>query len=351
MKFADLEFATPKDYFEFFAREAARGGSPLYERLGLAFNDELILLSLAALARKGQPPANLVLAAAHYLLLQGANHPLKDYYPSLGGARAVDDETIKTFVAFCAAHRREAEALVAERVTNTNETMRLSTLAPGFAHVAARENAPLALIELGPSAGLNLNFDRYEYAYAAPGAAPANYWGPSPVRIAAEVRGRAPTLPPAPPKIATRIGLELNPVDLAREEDRLWLEALIWPENTVRLARLRAAIAIAQEAPPPIRAGDASLLLPDALAEAPKDAALVVYHSAFLYQLDDAARQRLDTAIAAAAQSRPVWRLSADGIGCEARFPLVAARHFRGAAEETALADTMPHGAWVNWLV
>ena len=58
-------------------------------------------------------------------------------------------------------------------------------LLPGFLPIARETGLPLALHEIGSSAGLNLLFDRFHYRYGDV------EWGDpaSPVRLAPEVRG------------------------------------------------------------------------------------------------------------------------------------------------------------------
>ena len=56
---------------------------------------------------------------------------------------------------------------VRERTVQTNEVQRCWALLPIFLTVARTVARPLALVELGASAGLNLLWDRYAYSYAA----------------------------------------------------------------------------------------------------------------------------------------------------------------------------------------
>jgi hypothetical protein len=55
----------------------------------------------------------------------------------------------------------------------------------------------------------------------------------------------ATPLPAAPPRIVWRAGLDLNPLDAADPAEAAWLETLVWPEQSKRLVRLRAALKIA----------------------------------------------------------------------------------------------------------
>lgn len=321
--------------------------SPLYFLLSLRIAEDTELLDLAARCAPGQPPPNMLFAAAHELLLRGEDHPLAVYYPTVGGSRAADEAAFAAFRDLCLSRRPVVAELLASRRTQTNETRRCAYLLPAFALVAKQGGGrPLALIELGPSAGLNLNWDRYAYDYGDGQL----YGDPaSPVRLTTELRGpRRPPLPERPPAVATRVGVELSPIDLDDPAAVRWLEALVWPEQLERQARLRAAIAVARSHQPPIMAGDALELLPALLAEAPADAAVCVYHTHVTYQLSLADRERLDVLLAKAGAARPLARLSCEHIGA-AHARLTLTGYGRAGADERLLAITPGHASWVDW--
>ena len=181
-------------------------------------------------------------------------------------------------------------SILLTRSTQTNEPARCATLLP----VLAQLPQPLALIEVGSSAGLCLLPDLYGYDY-----------GGHLVRAPeAEVRGpvftcsvnKAMPLPMVMPKIVWRVGLDLNPLDPAEPSDAGWLEALVWPEQTQRLANLRVALRIAAAHRPRNVKGD---MLEDGLAqlcgEAPKDATLVVFNTAVLGYVPGRAKRQAFT--------------------------------------------------------
>src|SRR5215475_2460795 len=146
--------------FDLLADVDFKGISPLYERLTreCAREPEVLALLLAAPVPDRLP--YLLFAAVQYLLLANGSDPLT----------AFDGEPISRFREFCLDHRAAIEELVATRFTQTNEVGRCAALLPCLAAVAAATRRPLAVIEVGCSAGLNLGFDRYRYAYG-PGAA------------------------------------------------------------------------------------------------------------------------------------------------------------------------------------
>ncbi len=333
---------------EIFVGEAKRANAPLYERLAAGIGDDEELRALAMTARAGQPPANMILGAVHFLLLRGAQHPLRDFYPNLGGTRTIDEDPVPLFRDFVLTHRETIAPIIATRITNTNEVGRSAILHAGFRALAARAGAPLHLVEIGPSAGLNMIWDRYGVRYRrgdesfvtdAPGAE---------LTIDVDLRGeKVPPLGP-PPTVASRVGLEKNPVNLEDPDQRDWLKALVWPDHRARFARLEKALPIYAHHKPEIRGGDALALLPDALAAAPPNETLCVYHTIVTYQFSHEMREALDNLLIAAGVRRPVWRLQLE-FGGEGRYPLRLVRFHDGATAEEKLALCDPHGAWIEW--
>src|SRR5262249_13908014 len=103
--------------------------------------------------------------------------------------------------------------------------------------------------------------------------------------------GDAPT--PAVPQVAWRAGLDLSPVDLSDPEQIAWLEALIWPGPTeaVRLANLHEALEVARADPPRGVQGGLTKDLPPLAAQPPRDATLVVFHTAVLAYVPSEGRE------------------------------------------------------------
>ncbi len=184
--------------------------------------------------------------------------------------------------------------------------------------------------------------------YSKDGHVAASVNAEAPLVIDCELRGVR--LPPAgpTPAVAGRVGLELHPVDLSNEDDRDWLRALIWPDQVSRLARLDRAVDLFRAETPPILAGDALALLPDALARVPRDATPVVYHTIAVYQFSRDMREALESMLVIAGLRGAVWRLSFEFDGT--LYALSAIRYADGVRAETRLASCHPHGTWLEWL-
>jgi hypothetical protein len=307
------------------------------------------LRAIAAHARPGQPQANLILGAVHYLLLGGTEHALAAHYPSVKPGATPKTDAFALFQDFCRLHEAELTRLVASRITNTNEVARCTSLYPAFDHIARETGAALHMVEVGPSAGLNLNWNNYAYAYLRDGKevvsrAPRDAL----ITLQAELRGpRTPMLSPEIPRVASRVGLELNPVNLQSPEDRLWLRALIFPEFAQRFVRLEGAIRTAQAHPVQIRYGNALELLAPTIQALPPEGTPVVYHSFVTYQFSGAMKERLDATLRELSKARPVYRVSVEWDAD--KHPLLVSRYDRGACGKVVLADCNPHGAWLEW--
>jgi len=122
----------------------------------------------------------------------------------------------------------------AEQPVQTNEVARAPALLRGLGEVG-RER--IDLLELGTAAGLLLYLDRYGY----------------------EHDGRF--------EIVRRRGIDRNPIDVTTEEGARLLESFVWPDQTERIERLRAAIEIVREDPPELIAGDYVDLVSELIGE------------------------------------------------------------------------------------
>ena len=339
------------DAFDRFARvEAPDLDSPTYAELaaGVAEDDEL--LALAAHRQPGQPAPNMLFGAVQYLLLRGSGHPLAAHYPILSGPEPMRGPAFPAFRAFCLEHRDRVAELIATRRTQTQVVRRCTCLLPAFGLVYRGAAAPLALIDVGASAGLNLNFDRYAYRYLRAGSEVLR-WGKAGARVELEADLRGPGTMPAPPPeipVASREGIDLNPIDLADPDELLWLRALIWPEHVERHSQLVDAAAELRDSPIRLHRGDASRDLSHLLERVPADAALVVYSTIALYQIPAEGRRRIRAALEARSRERPVWQVALEG----AHPPSLTLTTYRnGSAETDFTARASPHGWWIEWEV
>jgi hypothetical protein len=308
--------AIAERYREFATVEAHRV-SPLYAQFaeGIAGDRDLLAL-LATLPEEKQQP-NLLLAAARYHAGLAADFD--------GFRRSVLDR------------RDEVLATVRARRTQTNEPGRCAALYPLLATLPQ----PLALLEVGASAGLCLLPDRYRYEYdGRPAGAPD-----SPVVLRSRVEG--PEKRPGPISVAWRAGIDLNPLDVTDPDDVRWLEALVWPGDHDRRERLRAALDIARRDPPRIVRGDLNERFDEVVAAAPGGATLVVCHTAVLWYLSEPDRAAFLARVRALgchwlAQEAPgiIPGLSGDR----------SLQMYLVTLDGRPAAFSAPHGGWIRWL-
>jgi hypothetical protein len=249
------------DRYRRFAETEARGWSPCYEQWALGVSEDPDLLGLLDNLPAPKRLPNLLFAAARYSGIPAGPFP--------------------AFRETLLARWPEVRQVMLARLTQTNEPGRCATLLPLLAALPQ----PLALLEVGASAGLCLFPDRYGYRY---GDHPP-LGEPGAPTLDCAITGPVP-VPTALPHVVWRAGIDLNPLDLRDPDDVRWLEALIWPEHDHRRTRLAAAIAVARAEPPLLVTGDLNERLTALAATAPRDATLVVFHSAVLAYLDAESR-------------------------------------------------------------
>jgi hypothetical protein len=292
---------------------------------GVARDGEVLALVRALPDRKRQP--NLVFAAARW---HGAE---AGPYPRL---RSVLLERWE-----------EVRATVLARSTQTNEVGRCATLLPLLAAVPG----PVALVEVGASAGLCLHPDRWSYRYSN-GVALDPPAGPSPVVLSCEVSGDPP-LPDRLPEVVWRAGLDLNPIDLRDDDAVAWLQALVWPGQEDRRARLAAAIEVARTDPPYLVRGNLLDGLPALLSEAPAGATVVVQHTAVAFYLEPPDRDRFDAMMRGLVGEGAVHWISNEGPGV---LPRVTGRAqppdglFVLGYDGRPVGWTHGHGRSLHWL-
>ncbi len=306
--------------FAAFARE----DSPCFEAwaLGVA-QDAEVQAWLADLPRIKQQP-NLVFAAARW-------H---------GAAAPASYDALRTVLL----GTEGVKATIRARSTQTNEAGRLATLTPVLAAFAG----PLALVEVGASAGLCLYPDRYDYRWPRHGELLGS-GGPT---LTCAARGALP-VPSRHPEVAWRGGVDLHPLDVTDADDTDWLTILVWPEQDARRDLLRSAIEVARSDPPDLVRGDLLDELPALLDEASRHGTPVVYHSAVVAYLDhDQQRRFADVMRTHVAAGRCHWVANeSPGVvpGIETPEPRADAR-FVLARDGSPVAWTHGHGHSIDWL-
>jgi hypothetical protein len=312
------------DCYRGFADREAWDVSPLYEEFALGVaKDADVLAFLHTLPETKRQP-NLLFGAVKYLT---------GVMPDYGAFRA-----------FVAGHQDDLRELMSVRSTQTNEPGRCAVLLPLLADLTQ----PIALLEVGASAGLCLLPDLYRYDYGGRRVGPAD----SPVIFPCDPLGPVP-VPEAVPDVAWRLGVDVHPLDVTNPDTGRWLSALVWAGDAEREDRLRAAINVASMNPPSVVSGDLLTETTRLAASAPPEATLVVFHSAVMPYLSPEDRTRF---IDVVSQVPAVW-VSFEGLGVlpeiDARLMQESepdSRAFVLARDGAPVALASPHGRWIRWL-
>jgi hypothetical protein len=230
----------------------------------------------------------------------------------------------------------------------TNETGRSAVLLPGFLMIARKTGLPLALTEIGSSAGLNLFFDHFRYRYGD-----AEWGDPAyPAILSPQMRGAAPDLTGAL-KIASRAGSDIAPLDVNDEQDRLRLRAFIWADQSERLARLDAAIHVARQGAVTLEKADAADFVERRLASRKSGECLVLFHSVVWQYLPDKTKDAIENAMRragdVATRDKPLAWLRMETLKKTDPHPVLQLTLWPGGKTRMlALADF--HGRWMEWM-
>ena len=332
-----------RELAEIFRRQAEHFealGSPVYARLARRLADDPgPVRPIVRDDHRWDVPLRLF-AAVHYLVLTGAApDALSGRFEDFATALREHEETLRT--------RLETHGV------QTNEVQRCTSILPTLLAASAETHLPLELVELGPSAGLNLAVDRYRYRYAN------GTFGPTDALLELTVDEHGGRVPAALLErelvVRRRRGIDLAPIDATTPDGYLLLRSFLWPGLDDRVARLDAAVETLRRMRdrPELIEGDYTRVLPAVLADRPADALTVVFETfSVVYLPEEAARELSEALETAAADGRPLawvsvrrWDMSAGG---DAVFELEL-RIWPGPARVVAHVD--PHGNGLDWIL
>jgi hypothetical protein len=246
-----------------------------------------VLSSLAGDARRDGPVAGFIesmparaqysrigvrfLGAIHSCALDGSAPRVAAHYPTCGGdgdPRAASEAALDVI-----ATQSEKIGALFERTPQTNEVARSMLLLAGALTIARQTGLPLRIFDVGASAGLNARLDRYRYEGRDWS------WGDpaSPLVLRNRETSGRPRYTDAPLDIVERCGVDLNPRDIASEDDRRELRSFVWPDQVDRIERLEAAFAAAAATPVPIDRADFLRWLPERVSPQPQSVSVVMH--------------------------------------------------------------------------
>jgi hypothetical protein len=297
----------------------------------------------------GQAPALRLLAALHRLVLAGQAPELAGYYPSVGGY----DPPEGAWAAAELTLRINADDLgvVLRRGVQTNEPGRSAVLFGVLLWIADQYRRPVRLLEIGASAGLNLLAE--DFAYRSSGAllgdpdSPLVFEGPwvgVPVPDPAEAQDHL--------TVVERRGCDIAPIDATSRDGQLALLSYIWPDEPKRLARMRAALEVAERFPPIVDEAPAGTWIRQVLAQRERSTVQLVWQSVFAQYLTSEDRDDLTATMHAAGAEATedvplVWARMEPSTDPLQGFG-VSVMCWPGG-EETLLARSGDHGPPVRW--
>lgn len=255
-------------------------------------------------AKPASVPEMRLLAALHQLVLRGGAPDLARFFPSAGGheppagAWPVARRTLAENEAFIRARL--------DRTVQTNEPGRCAALYGALLWLSERHRLPIRLLEIGASAGLNLNADRFSYiaggVLLGDPASPLSFCEPWDGMPVADPPAAAQRL-----QVAERAGCDQSPLDPASEEGLLTLQSYIWPDELDRLARVAQAAQVAARHPVAVQRSSAAAWLAGRLADASPGMLTIVWQSVVDQYLADAERAAMRSVFASAGAAPLAW--------------------------------------------
>jgi len=332
------------DRFKVFATEC-QGSSRLYEQLSLAIAADDDLLDLASHCREGQPVPNLLFAAVQYLLLKGTSHELQQFYGSMVIQPRDAVEAFPYFRHFCLEHNNEIIPIIQTKLVQTNEVRRCAYLYPAFCYMYEKIKKPLALIELGTSAGLQLIWDKYSYQYNT-----SEIYGNADAELVlrSEAHGNIqPYLLKHSPPVIARIGIDLHVNNLEDPEDNLWLKSLIWPEHNERIVHFEKAAACLKGQSLELIQGNGVKRLAETASKITEDCVIGIFHTHVANQMTHDDKVELINSIKSIGQERDVFHLYNNMWDMNLHLDYYQdGREFKEMA-----AETDGHGRWFHWML
>jgi len=283
-----------------------------------------------------------VAGALHALVLTGAAPELAALYPP---HQQTSDQNLGHVIAKILDQHDQDILQFIESPPQTNEVARSAALALGFITIAKRTSLPLALLEIGASAGLNLHWDSFHYDLGGQLIGNAD----SRPKLTPDWHGPPP--PVADVIVKERRGCDLSPIDLRSQSETLRLRAYVWPDQADRRNRLDQALKTTQMSAVAIDEAKATDWTKKQLAHRRDGVATVVFHSIVWQYIPGDDRVELEAIILAAGQ-RAGRKAPFAWLRMEPKSPKAAALDLTlwPGGKTERLAEVDYHGRWIHWL-
>ena len=262
----DLDDARTRYHFALTREDHDR--LPFYSALMHALENDPEALAMLAEVRVEQRNPMLILASLHLSALRG-HRVLAPIYTSARFGSMVDYRGAALDVLEVVHDEPDLVRNELHRSTQTNEPGRCAVFQAVVAQIP-RRHPSINLIDVGTSAGINLYFDMFPVRGIDDGQALT--------LVCHDETAINRSLPM--PEVVSRVGIDPSPIDLDNDDDRLWLEACLWPEEPRRMKRLEAIVAARRTWPATtVLKGSAAQRLSDAIALGEPSALTVVVNS------------------------------------------------------------------------
>ncbi|UOQ84473.1 DUF2332 domain-containing protein [Gracilibacillus salinarum] len=264
-------------------------------------------------------------------------------YPSIVDNPASVRESFPYFKDFCLKHFSGIKDLIQNKLVQTNEVRRCAYLFPVFQFIYDTDHKPLALIEIGTSAGLQLLWDKYSYSYGM-----NEIFGNenADVHLSSHIKkGKLPIHKDSIPPVANRIGVDLHTVDLKDELEFLWLNALIWPEHQERRVLFQKGSNCVKENDLTLIEGDGVALLPTLAENISNDQCICVFHTHVANQMPGEVKAKLLQHVKMIGQSREIFHIYNNMEDKDLHLQY----YLDGTEYVQKIGQTDGHGRWFTW--
>lgn len=347
MDYQEIDKEKLKDWFRIFAERECKEVSSLYYDLSIKIAEDDELIGIASFCQERQPMPNLFLASVHYLLLTNKSEELSNYYPSIIKNYKAD-LPFELFKEFCIRHKKEIIELEKTKLVQTNALNRCAYIMPILSNIF--DGKTINIIDIGTSAGLTLNFDKYEYHYND-----KYLFGNSPVKIRSEIKnGIMPSFKESV-IINKKIGVDQNPLDLKDEENVNWLKALIWGDLTERVKKINEAINVAKKESISFEKANTIQDFEEIIGRQESEIPLIIYHTHVLYQFTQEEREEFWNLIDKIGEERDLTYLATEGSRVfKTDYGLSGilvelTKYEKGLKHSRVVAETNGHGNWIKW--
>lgn len=283
--------------------------------------------------------------AIHRLVLMGKEPRIARHYPSVGG-KPGEDFTADV-IGYLKDHLTDIELGLTQQV-QTNEVGR-SVVHLVMSHwLTTLGITEFDHLEVGASAGLNLNFDKFYACFDQLRMGDPQ----SQLRFMGDWFGNAPDVPRVGAVVRRRRGTDISPVDITREDEATRLLSFVWPDQKARFERTRAALEIAAHYPPVVDAESCDTWITRQLASE-RTHATVVFHSIVWQYLGKEVQTRFSSALygagSRATEQAPLLWVRMEPAGAVADVQVTV---WNGAVEPShyRLAEVGYHGQDFTWL-